>query len=188
MRTVVFSSALLLLGACATAETGGLQSVSFISDPPGATVETSTGQGCQPTPCTLTMDRETVFEALFRLGAEVRIAAVGASADALEPNPVSVTFSEAAASEPLTVVSGAQAEPVEPAELAEAGPAEAGQTTATAAAPSVPIADKPLFEGSPMAFTEAELAAFCAEPWTTRLDDASGRTEYNPCRAPEAFR
>ena len=44
-----------------------------------------------------------------------------------------------------------------------------------------------LYEASPLAaFTPGQIYGFCVEPWESRVA-ANGRTEYNPCRRPDAF-
>ncbi|MEM9144794.1 MAG: hypothetical protein AAGC57_01250 [Pseudomonadota bacterium] len=100
------------------------------------------------------------------------LAAVPVATPAPEPAP---TREPVPTSEPAPVPEPALARGPDPA-------------SAPAPAPVVATEDKPLFEGSPFAFTQAEVAAFCSEPWTTRRDPETGRSEYNPCRAREAFR
>ena len=67
---------------------------------------------------------------------------------------------------------------------------------AAAVAASAPTPDAPdeslpatpgLYEGAPLAaISAAEMRDYCAQSWETRVN-AAGRTEFNPCKRPEAF-
>lgn len=54
------------LAGCATVTRGTTSDVEFISDPPGARVETSRLESCT-TPCTLKVSRKDEFQATFKL-------------------------------------------------------------------------------------------------------------------------
>lgn len=60
-----------LTSGCATATRGTTEDVTFISDPAGAKMETTTGLQCI-TPCTLNVPRSDTFTATFKLEDEVR--------------------------------------------------------------------------------------------------------------------
>ena len=60
-----------LSSGCATATRGTAEPVTFVSVPPGATMETSTGLMCI-TPCTLQIPRSDTFTAIFTLNDEVK--------------------------------------------------------------------------------------------------------------------
>ncbi|GMG85445.1 hypothetical protein LNKW23_46650 [Paralimibaculum aggregatum] len=201
--------ALPLLGGCATITRGASEDVRFVSDPPGAAVTTTTGAGCT-TPCEISIARRETFTATFRMeGREERVfvdtvvagggaagvagnllfggligigvdAATGAALDHV-PNPVRVAF---AGLRPPVV-------PEAPGPAAASGPGgPAGPVAEAVPAPQ----DRPrdggpaLTEGAPLdAFTADQLAAYCRQDWEMRVA-ADGRTEYNPCRMPTAFR
>jgi hypothetical protein len=56
------------LGACATVTRGTTTDFKVSSAPPGASVSTSTGFACSPTPCTIAkMPRKTAFDATVTL-------------------------------------------------------------------------------------------------------------------------
>lgn len=63
MRGLAAGMALTALGlaGCATLSRGTVDAVAVVSDPPGATVTTSLGIRCAATPCTLAVNRDTVF-------------------------------------------------------------------------------------------------------------------------------
>ena len=56
--------------ACATATRGETEQVVFLSEPPGAKMETTTGLSCT-TPCTIEVPRRDTFTAKFSLDGEV---------------------------------------------------------------------------------------------------------------------
>ncbi|MEO0992546.1 MAG: hypothetical protein AAFX62_01935, partial [Pseudomonadota bacterium] len=194
MRAAVLAAAALFLGACAAdnpepvapAPTGA--AVTFASDPAGASVETTAGPRCRSTPCTLDIASEETFVALYRLGDRTRILRVepgvsGTVTAVFEgvaavpvPTPVSGTFEAPDPTPPPDPEPVLTAAP-EPEPAQDPEPAPEPQPL-VASAPVIPTEDKPLFEGSPYAFTATEIAAFCAEPWTTRRDEETGRTEY----------
>lgn len=118
-----------LLGGCATLTRGTSDEVAVISSPEGAAVTTDLGVGCAATPCTLTVERNAVFDVTVSkpgyasrtvpvatrisgagaaLASEnVTTAGLGIAVDAttgaaLEhvPNPVDVTLSSLAPSHP----------------------------------------------------------------------------------------
>ncbi|MEM7190390.1 MAG: hypothetical protein AAF439_12325 [Pseudomonadota bacterium] len=65
---VVFLLALAVLtSACATATRGTTETVTFVSDPLGTTMTTTSGMTCV-TPCTLEIERSETFTAKFVLG------------------------------------------------------------------------------------------------------------------------
>lgn len=202
MRAAVLAAAALFLGACAAdkpepvAPAPAGAAVTFASDPAGASVETTAGPRCRSTPCTLDIASQETYVALYRLGDRTRILRV-------EPGvsgPVTAVFEGVAAVPVPTPVSGTfeapdPTPPSDPEPVLTAAPEPAQEPApepdpqpAVTSTPVVPTKDKPLFEGSPYAFTATEIAMFCDQPWTTRRDEETGRTEYNPCRAREAFR
>ena len=63
MRGAVLAVACTALGGCATVVRGGNTDVSVVSEPPGATVKTTTGASCSPTPCSLHVSRRETFTA-----------------------------------------------------------------------------------------------------------------------------
>ena len=67
MKALIVAVATLSLGACATITRGTEEEVAFSSEPPGATVTTTLGMGCQSTPCTLKIPRKDQFQATFEL-------------------------------------------------------------------------------------------------------------------------
>lgn len=54
----------LFLAACANITRGADENMTFVSDPPGASVRTSTGETCT-TPCTIPVSRRAAFTANF---------------------------------------------------------------------------------------------------------------------------
>ncbi|MEO1688791.1 MAG: hypothetical protein AAFU61_12880 [Pseudomonadota bacterium] len=73
-----------------------------------------------------------------------------------------------------------------PENAAEAFARPEGQALASAI--QLPAGPRP-FEGVPLSsFSPAQVDAWCGVAWTRRTDPGSGRTLYNPCREPEAFR
>ena len=66
MRPWVILAA-LPLAACGTITRGTTETVTFISEPAGASVTTSLGSGCPTTPCTLEIARKSEFVTTFRL-------------------------------------------------------------------------------------------------------------------------
>lgn len=66
MRAILIVGLALGMGGCATVTRGTTEEVQFISQPSGARVTTSAGQGCT-TPCSLTFSRKTEFVATFKL-------------------------------------------------------------------------------------------------------------------------
>ena len=63
-------AAAALTSACATATRGETEQVVFLSEPPGAKMETTTGLSCT-TPCTIEIPRRDTFTAKFTLDGEV---------------------------------------------------------------------------------------------------------------------
>ena len=72
MRIVNFALLVVaaLSSACATATRGETEQVVFLSEPPGAKMETTTGLTCT-TPCTIEIPRRDTFTAKFSLDGEV---------------------------------------------------------------------------------------------------------------------
>lgn len=50
------------LSGCATVTRGTTTTVSIVSEPPGASVKTSNGFACSPTPCGMKVPRKTGFD------------------------------------------------------------------------------------------------------------------------------
>ena len=67
MRLSVLALSGLSMSACATVTRGTSQSFEVQSTPPGASVQTSNGFGCEATPCTFKMARKTAFTATVSL-------------------------------------------------------------------------------------------------------------------------
>ncbi|MEM7528603.1 MAG: hypothetical protein AAF416_13120 [Pseudomonadota bacterium] len=201
MRLTVLAPVLAALGLSACAQPGGPgiseNIVQFNSVPAGAAVTTSLGQSCE-TPCELIVSRRVDFDTTFALGDAERVVRVESVTDAgvvassvlfaggplgvamhaatgtlfkHDPNPVNVTFSDE------EVVAAERTEP--PAASPPVVPDTADFTPVAGAGP--------LTEGSPYAFTETQIASFCAQDWTKRTN-SEGRTEYNPCTERSAFR
>lgn len=66
LLVVASLAAAVLVSGCATATRGSTEMVSFVSDPAGAKMTTSTGLTCT-TPCTLEVPRSDTFTATFAL-------------------------------------------------------------------------------------------------------------------------
>ena len=65
MRVWVIAALSLSVGGCASIVRGTDEPVAFQSDPPGASVATSTGLGCPATPCVIAVPRKDAFVATF---------------------------------------------------------------------------------------------------------------------------
>lgn len=63
IRGAALAAACVALSGCATVVRGGNTNVSVVSEPPGATVKTTTGASCSPTPCSLHVSRKETFTA-----------------------------------------------------------------------------------------------------------------------------
>ncbi|MEM9097312.1 MAG: hypothetical protein AAGC79_02215, partial [Pseudomonadota bacterium] len=194
----------LLSSGCATITRGATEEVSFLSTPPGATVTTSLGIGCE-TPCTMDIKRRDTFEATFELNGESKTVFVdtevagggvaGVAGNILLGGLVGATVDVATGAglnhvpNPVEVVFGEEAfEPVQPPPTnSEDAPASPETVTAPVEV-FPPVAGSPsLTEGSSYAsFTEDQIAAYCAQDWDIRRN-AEGRTEYNPCTQRSAF-
>lgn len=217
MKKVVLRLILLAGGlsasACATIVRGSSEDVEFVSQPAGVLVETSRGQTCL-TPCTMRFDRRDTFHATFRhKGQEQTIfvdtevagggvagvagnvlfgGAIGVGVDIAtgaglshSPNPVIVNFDNPTRTEPVPAPAG---QPVERIATSARKPEQVAKqiTRAKPVYAAVP-GSPPLYEGSAYsAFTPDQIAAYCGQDWATRYD-ASGRTEYNPCKRRDAF-
>jgi hypothetical protein len=67
MRILAASPSFLALTACGTVTRGTTEPVTFLSEPPGASMRTSFGPGCPVTPCTLEGPRKQEFVSTFSL-------------------------------------------------------------------------------------------------------------------------
>ena len=71
MRTILCAAAIAALAAnlcaCATVTRGTSTQFKVVSTPPGATVKTSTGFSCAPTPCQIKLPRKRPFDATISL-------------------------------------------------------------------------------------------------------------------------
>ncbi|MGF1553536.1 MAG: hypothetical protein ACFBWO_13720 [Paracoccaceae bacterium] len=204
-----------LVQGCATVTRGTSDEVVFLSDPGGAEVETSLGHRCT-TPCTLTIGRKSSFQATFRHDDEERVVNVatrvsgegavgmagnvlvggliGIGVDAIsgatlehDPNPVRVAFDDPAPRTPGGVIAPPVAPAVEEGTAAVVTAMDAPRETAAAPAVAASQAASLLEGARYAAFTEAQIADYCTQDWTTRTN-REGRTEYNPCHERSAFR
>ena len=106
------------------------ESVAFESEPPGAEVKTSSGQGCRA-PCTLALPASGGFTATFTLAGfqpaseQVELVGVGDGTNRLRPNPVLVELTPAPppARKPPPPRRGGKPAPKKPAAAAPAAPA-----------------------------------------------------------------
>jgi len=67
MKKFATALAVLAVGGCATIVRGTDEQVQFMSEPSGASVQTSIGLSCPITPCTIPIPRKHEFVATFHL-------------------------------------------------------------------------------------------------------------------------
>jgi len=71
MKAVMFAASAIVLSAslagCATVVRGTSTEFKVVSTPPGASVRTSTGFACSPTPCSIKLPRKAEFDATVTL-------------------------------------------------------------------------------------------------------------------------
>lgn len=60
-KILLLSAGAVAVSGCATITRGTTENITFNSEPPAALAQTSTGQACQSTPCTLEMNRKIDF-------------------------------------------------------------------------------------------------------------------------------
>jgi hypothetical protein len=86
MRMLAAGFACLFLSGCATVTRGTTNQVTFVSEPPGAEMQTSVGHRCT-TPCTIEFSRKQEFVATFskvgykseQIPVQTRVAGSGAA-------------------------------------------------------------------------------------------------------------